>query len=169
MHAEMAARFLGPDHPIVFSGVDALRPGSDNFLCVPAILEFATFYRVTDRPRVLKHQIKSLQDLIGETKPDLFGSQLLLLKFVMRYCDAFNLVAKVISIALTIPASSSSAERSFSALKRIKTFLRSTMTNERLSNIALLSIHATRTKALNEDKIVDNFANLAKRRHQLTF
>jgi hypothetical protein len=107
MHAEMTFRFLGPDHPVVFAGVDALRPGSHNFLDVKAITEFAVFYRITDpeRPKVLKHQLKALRDLIGAIKPDLFESQLLLLKFVTRYQDAFNLVSKALAIALTIPAS----------------------------------------------------------------
>ena len=42
-----------------------------------------------------------------------------------------------------IPATSCSAERSFSCLRRLKTYLRSTMLQERLSNLAIMSIKPT--------------------------
>ena len=42
----------------------------------------------------------------------------------------------------TIPAITASAERSFSCLKRIKTYLRNTMTQHRLSALAMASIEA---------------------------
>lgn len=49
-------------------------------------------------------------------------------------------VTKLCELTLTIPAKSASAERSFSALKRIKTYLRNNQTQNRLSNLSLLSI-----------------------------
>lgn len=47
---------------------------------------------------------------------------------------------EAISLLATIPATSCSAERSFSGLRRLKTYLRSTMGQERLSHLALLNI-----------------------------
>ena len=47
---------------------------------------------------------------------------------------------KVASILTTIPATSCPAERSFSALRCIKTFLRSTVGQDRLSSIAVINI-----------------------------
>ena len=41
-----------------------------------------------------------------------------------------------------IPASVAEAERSFSALKLLKTYLRSTMTEERVSALALAYVHS---------------------------
>ena len=41
-----------------------------------------------------------------------------------------------------MPVTSFEAERSFSALKRTKTFLLSTMKQERLTGLALLNIHS---------------------------
>ena len=52
--------------------------------------------------------------------------------------DILPVLYRVASILATIPATSCSAERSFSALRRIKTFLRSTVGQDRLSSIALL-------------------------------
>jgi hypothetical protein len=50
--------------------------------------------------------------------------------------ETFNLV----NIICTMPMSTSECERCFSTLKRIKTFLRSTMTEDRLNALAVLSI-----------------------------
>ena len=49
-------------------------------------------------------------------------------------------LAKAMKILAVIPATSCSAERSFSSLKRLKTYLRNSMGQERLSNLALLHI-----------------------------
>jgi hypothetical protein len=49
-------------------------------------------------------------------------------------------VTKLCKLVLTISATSASAKRSFSALKRIKTYLRINQTQNRLSNLSLLSI-----------------------------
>jgi len=41
----------------------------------------------------------------------------------------------------------------------IKTHLRTTMLDDRLSDIAVLSVHSQRANALDLDLVVDNFAN----------
>lgn len=52
-------------------------------------------------------------------------------------------VLKLATLILTVPATSASVERTFSALKRIKSYCRSTQTQERLSGLALMSIKKT--------------------------
>ena len=42
---------------------------------------------------------------------------------------------------MVLPVTSCEAERSFSALRRIKTYLQTTMTQNRLNSLSLLSIH----------------------------
>lgn len=54
--------------------------------------------------------------------------------------ECFGEVSKCLDIIITTPMTSSEAERSFSCLKRIKTFLRSTMKEDRLSALAMLSM-----------------------------
>ena len=46
----------------------------------------------------------------------------------------FSEVEKLIRIYLTIPMSNATAEKSFSALKRLKTYLRATMGQKRLNH-----------------------------------
>ena len=43
---------------------------------------------------------------------------------------------------MVLPVTSCEAEHSFSTLRRVKTYLRSTMAQERLSGLALLNIHS---------------------------
>ncbi|KAJ8882417.1 hypothetical protein PR048_014225 [Dryococelus australis] len=45
--------------------------------------------------------------------------------------------------------SSATAERSFSMLRRIKTVLRSSMSQSRLTHLCILNVHKERTQALN--------------------
>ena len=64
---------------------------------------------------------------------------------------------KASSILATIPATSCSAERSFSGLRRVKTYLRSTMGQERLSSISLLCVeraYTNRTLENDMDRII---------------
>ena len=48
---------------------------------------------------------------------------------------------KLANLLTVIPASSATAERSFSCLRRLKTWLRSTMSQSRLNSIAILHAH----------------------------
>ena len=57
--------------------------------------------------------------------------------------DIFPEFSKMVHILAVIPATSCSAERSFSALRRLKTYLRSIMGQRRVNNIALLNIERT--------------------------
>jgi hypothetical protein len=56
---------------------------------------------------------------------------------------------------LTMPVASATAKRSFSVLKRLETYIRSTMRNDRLSALGLMHIH--RDFAVNLDKAMDVF------------
>ena len=77
----------------------------------------------------------------------------------------FPNIAVLLKILCTLPVTSCTSERAFSGLKRIKTPLRSTMGNERLSSLSLIYLH--RDIAINVDKIIDEFARRHPRRLQL--
>ena len=82
-------------------------------------------------------------------------------------CDEqfFPIVSALLTILLTlpIPSSTASAERSFSTLRRLKTWLRSRMGEDRLTALALLNIH--RDIEIDTDSVVDMFAKTKKRLH----
>ena len=70
---------------------------------------------------------------------------------------AFPNVIKILQISLTIVVTAASCERSFSTLKGIKTYLRSTMTKDRLNHIAVLSNEKDISKTLDYTNIIDSF------------
>ena len=69
--------------------------------------------------------------------------------------DAYPLLHKVYSIAVAIPISSCTAERSFSVLKRVKSRLRPTMIQDRLESLLLMSIEKNILSKLDIDVIID--------------
>lgn len=59
---------------------------------------------------------------------------------ILELKDTFSEIFKLSELILTIPTSSSSVERSFSALKRIKSYARNKMLEQSLSELAIISI-----------------------------
>lgn len=73
----------------------------------------------------------------------------------------------ILKILLTMPVSTASAERSFSSLRRLKTYLRSTMTEQRLTGLALMHIH--RSHEINTEQVLQDFDASGHRRIVLAF
>ncbi|KAG8434798.1 hypothetical protein GDO86_012953 [Hymenochirus boettgeri] len=70
-------------------------------------------------------------------------------------------------ILLTLPVTVASGERSFSKLKLIKTYLRSTMSQERLVGLATISIECELAHSLDLDEAIKAFASQKARRAPL--
>ena len=83
----------------------------------------------------------------------------------MNYCFPNAWIAY--RILLTIPVTVASAERSFSKLKLIKSYLRSTMLQERLNGLTLLSIDKDMLGKLDSESLINNFAAQNARRNHL--
>lgn len=73
--------------------------------------------------------------------------------------ELMNEVFKLVELISIVPASAASAERSFSALRRVKTYLRTTMTQKRLTHVLLLNIQESYTQKINLDFIVKEFVS----------
>ena len=61
----------------------------------------------------------------------------------------------------TLPVTTATAERSFSTLRRLKTYLRNNMGETRLTGLALLNIY--RNVDVNVEEIIDRFAMLPRK------
>lgn len=83
-------------------------------------------------------------------------------------------LTKLLQLILCIPVTTASSERSMSTLKRIKTFLRNTMTHDRFSNLCTMAIEK---KMLSElatdptfiDNVIDLFSKTKIRKIDLTY
>jgi len=71
---------------------------------------------------------------------------------------------KLLLLYLTIPATTATAERSFSSLRRVKTYLQNTMSAHKLNNVLLMHVHQNRTDGLDLAKIAKAFIELNSRR-----
>lgn len=67
----------------------------------------------------------------------------------------------LIKIFATLPVTTTTAERSFSCLRRLKTYLRASMGEERLSGLALMNIH--RTEVPSPESVLDELAKSSRR------
>ena len=66
-------------------------------------------------------------------------------------------VCKLAQLVMTVPVSAATAERSFSTLRRIKTDLRSTLSQKQLCSLMLLNIHGDKSKAIDPEQILREF------------
>ena len=78
--------------------------------------------------------------------------------------SAFTDVVSALLMFLTLPVTVATAERSFSKLRLIKSYLRSTMGQDRLCALALLSIEAESAQFMKTDKLIECFASAKARR-----
>jgi hypothetical protein len=85
--------------------------------------------------------------------------------------DALREVKKLLEIIVTVPMITTEAERTFSTLNRIKTFLRNSMSQDRLTALAVLSIESEFVKTIPSfnEKVMDNFANKTNHRMDLLY
>ncbi|GBM24550.1 hypothetical protein AVEN_217127-1 [Araneus ventricosus] len=82
------------------------------------------------------------------------------LEFVVEYelFDSVPTLTLELRFFLTLYVSVASCERSFSKLKLIKNYLRSTMNQSRLSSLAILPIENSVTEGIDSDDAISKFA-----------
>ncbi|CAH1106969.1 unnamed protein product [Psylliodes chrysocephalus] len=83
---------------------------------------------------------------------------------VLEICNKnfFPIIHHLLTILSTLPVTTATVERSFSTMKRVKTFLRNKMQHERLNSLAVLSIHWDVDVSV--DSIINVMANKKNRR-----
>ena len=85
--------------------------------------------------------------------------------------EFYPAVKDAILINLTLPATTCTVKRSFSTLRRVKTWLRNSMTDKRLFALCVLSVHRDSETSRKDDfmsKVIDKFGS-DRRRLQLVF
>lgn len=131
----------------------------DKFLCeVVNVYPFLEKSRLRTELQVL-YEREELQRVSGAV-----SLLSLLIQEEMR--DTFQETLKLLKVLVTVPMSTSEAERCFSMLKRIKTFLRNSMKEERLSALGMLSAEKAFLNNIEDfnKRVINLFANKKERR-----
>ena len=89
----------------------------------------------------LQVQLQILGANIPEKMITIFDVRSYLQKITPGERSLLSQVVLLMKMILVMPATNTTSERSFSALRRIKTYLRSTMKQERLNSLMVLHVH----------------------------
>jgi hypothetical protein len=109
-----------------------------------------------------KTLLKTQLELFGKSIP---GITEINFTDVLKYLKSLHVgmkrmlseVFRLAKLILVCPATNATSERSFSALRRAKSYLQSTMKQMRLNNIMVLHVHKDRTDALDLVDIANDF------------
>ncbi|XP_028406786.1 zinc finger MYM-type protein 1-like [Dendronephthya gigantea] len=160
---EMKSRFSKNDQEILCALGDVVlskTPSRNSFELV------AEFYKVDQEILAVEksmYENSVTEDSDPDTQPRT-AVQVVKSMFECGLNDLLPVLYEVSTILASIPATSASAERSFSGLRRVKTYLRSNMGQERLNSAALINIERTyANKVVNND--IDDIINTFGRRH----
>ena len=139
-----------------------------------SLQNIVTFYRSDIDERRLRNELKVFYTFVKQyisaipRDPIVQLAQLL----VQSGLSVFPQVAQLLRLYFLVPVSSCSAERSFSCLRRLKTWLRNTMGQNRLSSLAIMNIEREETVKLECDlgleSLVSKFNEMENRRLPLT-
>ncbi|XP_031338364.1 52 kDa repressor of the inhibitor of the protein kinase-like isoform X1 [Photinus pyralis] len=86
----------------------------------------------------------------------------------LKECEEmfFPNIRVLLQIFLVLPVTTATAERSFSVLRRLKTYLRSTMTEGRLNGLALANINSSRQ--IDVEEVISTFCKMKPRRLEMS-
>ena len=122
----------------------------------PAIYEeIIQFYGTDINKDRLQAQLIALHTI--ESITDLQSSLSFLKSLTGTEKEYYSEVLKVAKFILVMPATNAISERSFSALRRTKTWLRSTINQVRLNHCMTLYVHKTRTDSIDLKQIGNEF------------
>lgn len=112
----------------------------------------------------LRRHINTYEETTGKETANWTARDILQYVVKWGFDESFPNLLIILRMFLTLCVSVATCERSFSKLNLIKNYLRSTMSQSRLSNLAILSIERQVAKTINYNEVIDKFASLKARR-----
>ena len=168
MVSELNRRF-NEENSCLYRGVSSLTPKHALFLKLEPLIDFGKSFGMKNDD--VKDELCTLskffnrkcanQEFIKPKSLSEFHS------FLTVYKETFLNIYNLCTISICLAISSAGCERGFSAMKRIKSYCRSTMSDMRLSNLAVLHVGCDRTTKLNMKEVIDRFAKSGNRRMTL--
>ena len=130
--------------------------------------EFKVFFEYFLRESPESAEKVSIQEAQNSSENDVSISKAASIALkTSRQHGLFRMVAKVYQLFLTAAPSVCKNERSFSALKRVKNFLRSTMSGDRLNDCMLLAVERDLTDKIDLKKLAIKWSLLKDRRQKI--
>ena len=74
-------------------------------------------------------------------------------------------MAIILCIYQTLSVANREGERSFLALKRVKNYLRSSLTQDHVCDFCIMAVEKSFTKSMSFENIIDKFAAAKSRKH----
>lgn len=125
------------------------------------LAEVTDFYREDFKPADLKSQLSTLGTCFtsDDKEPAITVGKVVEYVRQLPACkkDLLPEVVQLVKLILVMPATNATSERAFSALRRVKTYLRSTMTQKRLNHLMLLHVHKDEVDCLDPHSIGRSF------------
>ena len=162
MVSELEQRFSSVDAGLL-KGIQACSPKSQNFLSESHLDELAKHYSIN----LKKEEVLVARNFLARKTEAGCPPRDMLAVHNLLDSDMFPSLKAIFQVALTVPVSSCSCERSFSALRRLHSWLRKTMGQTRLHSLAAMSIESDILGGLSHNTLIDRFATLKNRRHSL--
>ena len=143
----------------MYKNLESLLVGAANREVIDEFFEQVTaFYKEDFDRSLLSVQLQSLGTIFADsTRKSLRDCLKYLTDLSPAQKSYFSEVWSLAQLILVMPATNAVSERSFSAMRRLKTYLRSTMSQSRLNHVMLLNINKDRVDKLDIDDIANQF------------
>ncbi len=130
------------------------------------------FYKDDLEPEVLRVQLVTFilefkRTQTSSVKVDIFDIRNYFCSLTTAQRLLLSQVCILVKLILVMPATNSTSERSFSTLRRVKTYLRNSMTQQRLNHLMLLHIHKDITDTMNLTEVASEFVRDSPHRARL--
>ncbi len=132
--------------------ISTVYPESKNFLNINDIDEFSR--HIDTDSSALKNEFIIIKPML-QSKP--INEVIEFLNELLPLSNAFPQTLRMIKNAIAKPISKVTCERSFSKMKIIKSYLRNSMTDKRLSDLTVLAVK--RDFDINYKRVIDQFAS----------
>jgi hypothetical protein len=126
--------------------------------------EFAKTFSSQDSSDIEVNDLLSELKVMKLSLPERPMSSMEIFEYV-RQMDSYLNISIAYRILFTVPVTVASAERSFSKLKLLKNYLRSTMSQDRLHGLATLCIEKKLLNEVDSNTIINEFASRNVRRN----
>ena len=153
-------RFDQPGYNLYKNLEGLLVKSANNTPCDNCLNEVVSFYKDDFKPTELTTQLKLLGTHFSaqNSKSVTFQDCLQYLQSLSEAQKTFySEVCVLVRLILVMPATNAVSERSFSSMKRLKSYLRSTMNQNRLNHVMILHLNKEKVDNLDLDTIGNEF------------